>query len=166
MLFCIPCAARAQAQSLVGPYTRGYLDLAYTPRPPPDRREFTSTTLGGAGATDLLKETLCESGRCVDALKKRGRVLEECECLKKVCLVRGTGREPLLQKGWRGFLRRPLGGRVLKSLVEVLEFEPPSAHPLRINLICESRRKGSQEALHHCQLQQQTPAAHALITGR
>ena len=42
--------------------------------------------------------------------------------LKKVCLVRGTGRRPFLQKGGCGFLRR---GVVLKNPVEVLkEFDP------------------------------------------
>ena len=61
-----------------------------------------------------IKETQCESGRCIDALKKRRRVLKKGgrvlkkrgrvlkkrrRVLKKVCLVRGTGGGPLLQKG-------------------------------------------------------------------
>ena len=61
-----------------------------------------------------FRETLCESGRCVDALKKRRRVLKKRgrvlqkrgrvlkkrgRILKKVCLVRETGGGPLLQKG-------------------------------------------------------------------
>ena len=68
-----------------------------------------------------LLRTLCESGRCIDALKKRRRVLKKRgrlqqkrgrvfkkrgRVLKKVCLVRETGGGPLLQKGGGGFLRR------------------------------------------------------------
>ena len=66
-----------------------------------------------------LRETLCESGSWIDALKKRGRALKKRgrflkkrgRVLKKRRLVRGTGGGPLLQKGggWllkkRGFLR-------------------------------------------------------------
>ena len=67
---------------------------------------------------------LRESGRCIDALKKRGKVLKKRgrvlkkrgrvlkkrgRVLKKVCLVRGTRGGRLLQKG----------GRVLKNPVPV-----------------------------------------------
>ena len=44
-------------------------------------------------ARSLVRETLCESGRWVNARKKRGRVL------KKRRLVRQKGGGPLLQKG-------------------------------------------------------------------
>ena len=62
----------------------------------------------------FFRETLCESGRWIDALKKGGRVLKKRgrvlkkrgRVLKKLCLVRGTGGGPLLQKGGGGFLRR------------------------------------------------------------
>ena len=80
----------------------------------------------------VFRETLCESGRWIDALKERGRVLKKRgrvlkkrgRVLKKRRLVRGTGGGPLLQKGGGGvFLRR--GGGVLKNPVEVLkEFDP------------------------------------------
>ena len=64
-------------------------------------------------ARTLIRETLCESGRCIDALKKRrkalekrgrvlkkrGRVLKKRgRVLEKVCLVSGTGGGQLLQK--------------------------------------------------------------------
>ena len=72
----------------------------------------------------MFRETLCESGRWIDALtkrgrvlKKRGRVLKKRGRLKRR-FVRGTGRGPLLQKGWGGFLRR---GGVLKKPVKVLK---------------------------------------------
>ena len=48
----------------------------------------------------LIGEILCESGRWIDVLKKRGRVLKKRgRVLKKRRLVRGTGGGPLLQKG-------------------------------------------------------------------
>ena len=69
-----------------------------------------------------LRETLCESGRCIDALKKRRRVLKKRGRVlkkrgrflrrgkgKKLCSVRGTGRGPLLQKEGGGFFRRGAG---------------------------------------------------------
>ena len=57
-----------------------------------------------------IRETLCESGRWIDALKKRGRVLKKRgRVLEKRRLVRGTGGGPLLQKGGGGFLRRGEG---------------------------------------------------------
>ena len=41
-------------------------------------------------------ETLGESGRCIDALKKRRRALKQrLKVLNKVCLVRGAGGGPL-----------------------------------------------------------------------
>ena len=54
-----------------------------------------------------VRETLCESGRWIDALKKRGRVLKKRgrvlkkrgRFLKKRRLVRETGGGPLLKKG-------------------------------------------------------------------
>ena len=69
-----------------------------------------------------IRETLCESGRWIGALKKRGRVLKKRgkvlkkrgRVLKKRRLVRGTGGGALLQKGGGGFLRR---GGVLKKPV-------------------------------------------------
>ena len=77
-----------------------------------------------------VRETLCESGRCIDALekrrkviKKRGRVLKKRgrvtlkkrgRVLKKVCLERGTRGWWLLQKGGGCFLRR--GGGFLRTL--------------------------------------------------
>ena len=59
-----------------------------------------------------IRETLCESGRCIDALKKRRRVLKKRgrvlkkrgRVLKKLGLVRGTASA----EGGGGFLR---GGR-------------------------------------------------------
>ena len=60
-----------------------------------------------------VRVTLCESGRCIDALQKRGRVLKKRgRGLKKVCLVRGKGG--LLRGGW--LLK---GGRVFKNPVAV-----------------------------------------------
>ena len=48
----------------------------------------------------FLRETLCESGRCIDALKMRRRVLKKRGRVpKKRGFVRGTGGGPLLQKG-------------------------------------------------------------------
>ena len=62
----------------------------------------------------LARETLCESGRCIDALKKRRRVLKKrgrflkkrgrvlkkrARDVKEVCLVRETRGGRLLQKG-------------------------------------------------------------------
>ena len=68
------------------------------------------------GASMLLRREGGFLRRAGGFVKKRGRVL------KKVCLARGTGGGPLLQKGGGGFLRR---GWVLKSPVEVLkEFDP------------------------------------------
>ena len=58
----------------------------------------------------LLRETLCESGRWIDALKKTWRVLKKRgRVLKKRRLVRGTGGGPLLQKGG-GWLLEKGGG--------------------------------------------------------
>ena len=51
----------------------------------------------------MIIETLCQSGGCIDALKKKGRVLKKRgRVLKKVRLVRGTGGGPLFEKrgGW------------------------------------------------------------------
>ena len=42
----------------------------------------------------LIKETLCESGRCIDALKKRRRVLK-----KRGRVLKKTGGGLRLQKG-------------------------------------------------------------------
>ena len=64
-----------------------------------------------------LRETLCESGRWIDALKKRERVLQKRgrvlkkrgRVLKKRRLVRGIGGGPLLQKGG-GWLLKKEGG--------------------------------------------------------
>ena len=76
---------------------------------------------------DQFRETLCESGTCIDALKrrrsflkKRGRVLKKRgRVLKKVCFVREMGRF-FRRRGW--LLKR---GRVPKNPVEVLtEFDP------------------------------------------
>ena len=61
-----------------------------------------------------VRETLCESGRWIDALEKRGRVLKKRgrvlkkrgRFLKKRCLVSSEGGGWLLQKG---------GGWLLKS---------------------------------------------------
>ena len=94
----------------------------------------------------LIGETLCESGRCIDAfkkrrrvLKKRGRVLQKRgrvlqkrgRVLKKVCLVRETGDGPLLQKGGGWLLKK--GGMVLKNPVEdhwrSLRSSTPSRRP-------------------------------------
>ena len=78
-----------------------------------------------------FRETLWESGRCIDALKKRRRVLKKRggvlkkrgrvlqkrgRVLKKVCLVRETGGGLLLQKGGGWLLKK--GGMVLKNCVE------------------------------------------------
>ena len=57
--------------------------------------------------SEFLGETLCESGRWIDVLKKGGRVLKKRgrvlkkrgRVLKKQRLVRETGGGPLLQKG-------------------------------------------------------------------
>ena len=79
-----------------------------------------------------ITETLCESGRCIDVLKKgrkvlrksgrvlkkRGRVLKKRgRVLKKVRLAWGTRGGQLLQKGGGWFLKK--GGRVLKNPVPV-----------------------------------------------
>ena len=70
------------------------------------------------------------TGRCIDALKKRRRVLKKRgrvhkkrgRVLNKVGLVRGTGGWPLLQKGEGRLLKK---GGVLKNPSEVLkEFDP------------------------------------------
>ena len=90
------------------------------------------------GSHIRFRETLCESGRCIDALKKRGRVLKKRRrVLKKVCLVKETGGGPLLQKGGGGrFFKR--GGMVLKNPVEdhwrSLKSSTPSRRPSRVSL--------------------------------
>ena len=77
-----------------------------------------------------FRETLCESGRRIDALKRRRRALKNRRrvlkkrgrLLKKLFLVRETGVGPLLQKGG---MASQEGGGVLKNPVEVLkEFDP------------------------------------------
>ena len=82
-----------------------------------------------------LRQTLCESGRCIAHLKKkrkRGRVLKKWQTVvKKLCLVRVPGVGPLLQKG--GVLR------TLWRSLRILTISPhttyfPRAHvPHKIN---------------------------------
>ena len=84
---------------------------------------------------------MCESGRCIDALKKRmrvlkkrrqvfkkrGRILEKRgRVLKKVRLISaGDRRWATSSEGGGGWLLKKRGGRVLKNPVEVLkEFDP------------------------------------------
>ena len=53
----------------------------------------------GPKGPENIRETMRESGRCIDALKQRGRVLKKSRrVLKK--------RRRVLQKGGGGFLRR------------------------------------------------------------
>ena len=92
----------------------------------------------------VVRESLCESGRCIDALKKRGRALKKTgrvlkksgrvlekrgRVLKKVCLVRGTGGGTLLQNEGGGFLRG--GGGFLRTLCKQQVWRPlRSSNPL------------------------------------
>ena len=82
------------------------------------------------------REALCESGRWIDALKKRGRDLKKRgrvlkkrgRVLKKRRFVRGTGGGPLLQKGG-GWLLQKGGGGFLRSLWRSLRSSTPSRRP-------------------------------------
>ena len=100
----------------------------------------------------FARETLCESGRCIDVLKKRrsvlkkrgralkkrgkrrsvlkkrARALKRGRVLKKLCLVRGTGGRPLLQKRGGGFFRRG-GGGFLRTRWRSLRSSTPSHRP-------------------------------------
>ena len=62
------------------------------------------------GCVDALKKRRKVLKKRRRVLKKRGRVLKKRgRVLKKVCLVRVTGGGPLLQRGGAGFLRRDGG---------------------------------------------------------
>ena len=93
----------------------------------------------------VLKETLGESGRCIDALKKRrvvlkkrGRVLEKNgRVLKKPCLVWGARGGPLFQKG--GWLFKKGGGGFSRSLWKPLRSStslPPTLSVSLCKLLC------------------------------
>ena len=77
---------------------------------------LTKAEILGVGVFSPLsiRETLCESGRCIDAFKMRKRVLKKRgRVLMRVSSVRGTGGGPLLRRGEGGFLSR---GGFLRTL--------------------------------------------------
>ena len=88
--------------------------------PPFTKGTFWPKCTQGKFRLERIRETLCESGRCIDAPKKRGRVLKKRgRVLKKVCLARGTGGGPPSSEGGGGeWLLKRGGGGVLKNPVE------------------------------------------------
>ena len=80
----------------------------------------------------MVRETLCESGRWIDALKKRRRLLKKRgRVLKKRRLVRETGGGRLLQGG--GHFKKG-GGGFLRSLWRSLKSSTPPVDPLCLSL--------------------------------